>query len=492
MAEGSLIARSGRWLAAFALLGALAACSSFAPGANSSAEVTAVPLPAPAAHSEKPKRKIPAQVERNFGGAYEAPELEKRLTALVQRLVPNSERPDLHYSVTVLNSPSINAFALPDGQLFVTRGLVALANDEAEIAAVLAHEMSHVIARHATQRVEAAQKAILGSRVLSIVTGDRALGQQALVSGALSLASFSRQQELEADQLGIRNIYRAGFDPYGASRLLQDMDRYANFRAALPGQAAEEEGDNSFLSTHPSTPERLSLAIAAARQLTGPDAGAREHDSYIRSLDGLLYGDDPGTGLVRGRHFVHPAFGFAFDAPSGFVLENTPRAVIGVSTDGRALRFDTIRLQPLTSLSESLSGSATPELSIDNVERLTVDGNEAATALGTSPGWTFRFVLVRLGNDVYRFIYAARQLTPDIDRDFMASAATFRRLTAAEKANVHPLRLRIVTVGPLDSIESLSERMVDSPKPVEHFLALNGLERTAKLRLGQLVKIIAE
>lgn len=478
------------WLAALLAVGLVAGCTAFTPGQNSSAEVTVVPLPAPAERAGA-RKKIPAQVERNFGGAYEAPELEKRLEIIVQRLVPNSERPDLHYSVTILNSPTINAFALPDGQLFVTRGLVALANDEAEIAAVLAHEMSHVIARHATQRIEAAQKALLGSRVLSIVTGDRALGQQALVSSALSLASFSRQQEIEADQIGIRNIFRAGFDPYGASRLLQDMDRYASFRTVASGQPAEEE-ENGFFSTHPSTPERLSLAIAAARQLTGPDNGSHEHDTYVRALDGLLYGDDPNSGLVRGRHFVHPAFGFAFDAPSGFVLENTPRAVIGVNSDGRALRFDTIRVQPLTSLSESLVASATPELTIDNVERLTINGNEAATALGASPGWIFRFYLVRLGNDVYRFIYATRQMTPEIDAEFSASAMTFHRLAASEKAGIRPLRLRIVNVGPLDSLESLAERMVDSPRALDHFLALNGMSRTTKLRLGMPVKIIGE
>ncbi|WP_376800372.1 M48 family metalloprotease [Candidatus Raskinella chloraquaticus] len=481
-----------RWCGLALAAGLLSSCVAFGPAQNSPAEVTAVPLPTPAPRAETAKKRVPAQVERNFGGAYDSPDIERRLATIVQRLVPVSERPDLRYSVTILNAPTINAFALPDGQLFVTRGLVALANDEAEIAAVLAHEMSHVIARHATQRVEAAQKTLLGSRVLSIVTGDRALGQQALVSGALSLASFSRQQEIEADQIGIRNIYRAGFDPYGASRLLQDMDRFAAFRASLPGQQGDEDNENGFLSTHPSTPERLSLAVAAARQIGGPDIANRENDSYVRALEGVLYGDDPNSGLVRGRRFLHPAFGFAFEAPSGFVLENSPRAVIGVSTDGRALRFDTIRVQPLTSLTESLQASATPELTIDNIERLTINGNEAATALGASPGWIFRFVLVRLGNDVYRFIFATRQMTPQIDAEFTASAASFRRLSPLEKSTIRPLRVRIVTVGPLDSVESLAERMVDSPKPVDQFLALNGLDRGQKLRLGMPVKIIAE
>lgn len=484
--------RRSRFLGASLLVSLLAACSAFQPGSNSPAEVTAVPIPAPAPRAETAKRRVPAQVERNFGGAYDAPDVERRLATIVQRLVPVSERPDLRYAVTILNSPTVNAFALPDGQLFVTRGLLALTNDEAEIAAVLAHEMSHVIARHATQRVEAAQKTILGSRVLSIVTGDRELGQQALVSGALSLASFSRQQEIEADQIGIRNIHRAGFDPYGASRLLEDMDRYASYRASVSGPQGEDEPESGFLATHPSTPERLTLAVASARQLSGPDIGQRERDSYLRALDGMLYGDDPNSGLVRGRTFMHPAFGFTFEAPQGFSLENTPRAIIGITNDGRALRFDTIRIQPLTSLSESLAASATPELIIDNIERLTIDGSEAATAIGISPGWIFRFVLVRHGGEVYRFIFATRQRSPETDAQFVASAMSFRRLSQSEKANVRPLRLRLATVGPLDSIESMSEKMIDSPNRMKHFMALNGLDAQSRLRLGMPVKIVTE
>jgi predicted Zn-dependent protease len=484
--------RAGRTRGALgALLAlALAACGTLqTDGSGPFVTTTALPPPAPRPENAAPR--VPPSVARNFGGLYANPEIERRLQSIIARLGPASERPDLRYSVAVLNSPSINAFALPDGQLFVTRGLLAVANDEAEIAAVLAHEMAHVVARHAMQRMEASQNVLLGSRVLHAVTGDAQAGQNALVSGALTVASFSRQQELEADQLGIRNLHRAGFDPYGAARLLENMDRAAALRAAMLNQRSDNP-ESSFLATHPSTPERLALAVAGARQLAGPDVGARERDALLRALDGLTYGDDPQTGLVRGRTYVHPGFGFTFTAPDGFSLDNTSRAVVGVSRDGRAMRFDTIRVAPATSLAEALATSATADLAIDAVEAGQIGPLPAAFATGRSPGWAFRFALVRAGSEVYRFIFAARDLTPDDDAEFLRAARTFRRLTPQEVAAVRPQRLRVVTVASGDNVETLARRMAGEDRQMERFLALNGIDRTAQLRPGQRVKIVTE
>jgi predicted Zn-dependent protease len=468
----------------------LASCSPYQTDSPRGTVATA-PLPPAVPRPENAQPRVPPQVARSFGGLYSDPAIERRLASILARLVPASERPDLRYSVAILNSPTVNAFALPDGQLFVTRGLLALANDEAEVAAVLAHEMAHVIARHAAQRVEASQNVLLGSRVLQTVTGDTRAGQQALVTGAMTLASFSRQQELEADQIGIRTLGRAGYDPYGAARLLESMDRYAALRRNAFAPRGDG-GENSFLSTHPSTPERLALAIAAARQIAGPDVGARDRDSLLRVVDGLTYGDDPRTGMVRGRTYLHPGFGFTFVAPDGFSLENTARAVIGVARDGRALRFDTIRVSPLTSLNEALAASATPELAIEQVEDTQINGLPAAIAVGRSPGWAFRFVLVRLGNEVYRFIFAARSLTPEIDDDFRRAAATFRRLDREETAAIRPFRIRVVTVGSGDTVETLASRMAGEEQRVESFLVLNGIDRAAALSPGTRVKVVGD
>src|SRR5690606_10168196 len=172
----------------------------------------------------------------SYGGVYRAPALDALIEKTVERLSAASENPNLQYRVTVLNSPAINAFALPGGSLYITRGLVSLANDTAELSSVLAHEMAHVVARHAAIREDQMRQAAVVSRVISDVLSDPDLGALSLARSRLSLATFSRGQELEADAIGVGNSSRAGYDPFGASRFLTSMGRYAELRGNSSGQ----------------------------------------------------------------------------------------------------------------------------------------------------------------------------------------------------------------------------------------------------------------
>ena len=174
---------------------------------------------------------------------------------------------------TILAAGLRDAFALPDGRLYITRGLIALANDKAELASVLAHEMGHVIARHAAIREEQARQVAIIGHVVSDVLSDPQVGALALAKSKLTLAAFSRAQEFEADGIGVGISARAGFDPYGASRFLSDMQRNADLKAS---DGAGPRGID-FLSSHPATPERVKNALANARQFSGPGRGERDH-----------------------------------------------------------------------------------------------------------------------------------------------------------------------------------------------------------------------
>jgi predicted Zn-dependent protease len=267
-----------------------------------------------------------------FGGEGRAPQLQRLLTDVTNRLVLATDRPDEAYQVTILNSPVVNAFALPNGRLYVTRGLLALANDTSELAAVLSHEIAHVTLRHASQRSELQARSAVIKRVAENVLND---AEQAAVEqnqARSALANFSRAQELEADQTGVRVLARAGFDPYGATRFLTALGRSA---AGSGGTGADR------MASHPSTSERISLALQAARRANVPGAGETGRLEYLAAIDGLAYGDDPADGVVKGRRFVHGRLGVAFEAPEGFTLENTSQAVLGSSADGsRRLLFD--------------------------------------------------------------------------------------------------------------------------------------------------------
>jgi predicted Zn-dependent protease len=427
-----------------------------------------------------------------YGGAYEDPNLKGLINVTVTKLVAASERPDLHYRITILNAASVNAFALPSGNLYVTRGLLALANDSSELASVLAHEMSHVIARHAEMREDEARQVALVTRVFTDLGSDPETSALALAKSKIKLASFSRAQELEADGIGVGIAAHAGYDPYGAVRFLASMGRNAELKTHASGQTHIDPRAPDFLSSHPATPERIKNAQASAQQFS-PSAGAREKADYLSALDGMIYGEDPSEGFVRGRRFVHPKLGFTFVAPEGFTLDNTAQAVLGVREGGgQALRVDAVRVGAEQTLPEYLNSGWIENIDAKTVDETTINGLPAATATAKGDQWVFRLYVVRFGTDVYRFIFAAKRMNAEVDQMFREAVGTFRRLTIAESEAAKPLHLKIVTVAPADTLERLSARMAISDRPVERFRVLNGLAPTDRLTPGDQVKIVVE
>ena len=451
----------------------------------------------PTARAPQRQAELPAGQEREhmrilaaYGGAYDDQGLQSMLDRTVDKLVAASERPDLRYQVTILNSPAVNAFALPTGQLYVTRGLIALANDNSELASVLAHEMAHVVARHAAIREEQTRQASLVSRVATDLLSDPQLGALALAKSKIALASFSRAQEFEADGIGVGITARAGFDPYGAERFLTSMGQNAHLRAH---RANIDPRAPDFLSSHPATPERITNAVSSARQYTGPSGGPRDKAEYLALLDGLVYGEDPSEGFVRGRRFLHPKLGFTFTAPDGFTLDNTASAVFGVKDGGaQALRLDVVRVPTEQSLGEYLVSGWIENIDQKSIETFSVSGFPAATATAAGDQWTFRLYVVQFGSEVYRVIFAAKHRTEAVDRTFRDSINTFRRMSVSEIQQTRPLRLKLAEVQRGDTVDRLARRMAVSDRHVERFRVLNGLGPNDKVKPGDRVKMVVE
>ena len=430
-----------------------------------------------------------ARIVAAYGGIYHDPKLEQMLARIVGRVVTSSDRPDQPYSVTILNAPAVNAFALPGGSVFVTRGLLALASDSSEVAAVIAHELGHITANHAVARQNKARDAMIVSRVVTDVLDDGA-GKLALASSQRSLAAFSRQQELEADAIGVRTIGHAGYDAYAASRFLDLMGRYARYRS---GGGVASDGRPDFLASHPSTPERVSFAATAAHEFGAPGSGETDRDRYLAGIDGTIFGDDPSQGYVRDRTFVHPTLGVSFTVPPGFVIDNTADAVLATGTDGTALRFDAVSLARGSDLAAYLASGWVNGLVAGSVRTFSVHGMSGAIAAANAQGWTFQIAVVQTPTGAtYRFIFANEGKTSGFDAAAMATVSTFQQLQPGALDTLRPLRVHVVQVAAGDSEDSLVARMRGVEKPRELFRILNDLAPNASLAPGSKVKIVSE
>jgi predicted Zn-dependent protease len=449
-----------------------------------------------------PAVRPPAETNRNtvqhkelvaqFGGEYRAPAAEAYLNAVLAKLARTSDEPNqAAYRVTILNTPVVNAFALPSGNLYVTRGLLALASDGSEVAAVMAHEIGHVTARHSALRAEREREAAVISKAAEVIQ-NRQKGEEIRSNQRLSVASFSRQQELEADSIGVRAIARAGYDPYGASRFLTSLGKSTELRAALYGKK-KNALDFDILSTHPSTPDRVARAVEAARQIGAPGIGQRDREAYLTAIDGVAFGDDPADGFVRGRQFTHPRLRFTFTAPEGFLLENSAEAVFGVrDRDNQAVRLDNVREQPGVSLDDYVASGWVDGLLRSSVRHLTVNGLAAIVATARAGEWNFRIAVIEMDGQLYRVIFAVKELSAQAEHEFDESIATFRRLSTEEARDVRGLRIAIVTAALGETIATMGARMTTPNRPTEYFLLLNGLDPDSALAPLERYKIVTE
>ncbi|MCA0400735.1 MAG: M48 family metalloprotease [Proteobacteria bacterium] len=427
----------------------------------------------------------------SFGGEYRHQKSQAILNAIADRLRLVSDRPNEYFRIIILNSSSVNAFALPNGYVYLTRGLLALSNDTSEIASVIAHEIAHVTNRHALARAELESQNVLVSRVVAEVLENPGASQFMRDQSRVTLAGFSRQQEIDADEVGVRAIAKAGFEAHGATRFLAALDRSGRMRESLAKGTPDERND--ILATHPTTPERIARAIAVARQYGAPGIGEADRGKWLGAVEGIVYGEDPMQGIVRGRSFIHPRLKFAIDAPDGFSLENSPQAVLGVAPGAKeAMRLDSNRLDAGKALSALLAEQPIEGIKVTEITEMKIGDLPAASGVARGADWSFRAILIRSGDYVYRLIFAAQGLSAAQDARFLEAARSFRRLTE-EEVKAHPIhRLRLVSARADDKPDNLVARyMAGQPNAIEHFYVMNGLGPQDSLVPGHQYKVVS-
>ena len=473
-------------LAALLLAPALAGCA-----VNPATGERNLTLMGPEGESRVGREQHP-QVVRAFGGVYPDRRVQDYVTRVGRALAQVTETPNVSFTFTVLDSPSINAFALPGGYVYVTRGLLALASDEAELTGVLAHEIGHVTARHSAQRYSQQVVAGLGAAVVGAITGSDDIADSVSFSAAAVLQGYSRDQEFEADTLGMRYLGRAGYALDAMAGLLAKLDWHSRLEAELAGQPAGQIDSRNIMATHPRTLDRLQRAAQAA----GPSQGRRERETYLRAVDGIVYGDDPDHGFVRGQTFIHPGLGIRFDVPAGYQLVSGARQVVAQNPNGAAIAFDSVRTEPVT-MTDYIRNVWGRSLSIEEVTRLNIAGFDAAAASARIKArrgpLDLRLVAIRTDSTVNRFLFLTPpSLSVALAADLQKVTSGFRRLTASEVSTVKPQRIRLHVVRAGESRAQLIDYMARDPGRERRFDIMNGLAEGAMPPVGSLVKVVAE
>lgn len=429
------------------------------------------------------------RIVASYGGEYRDAKTERLVARIVGALTAVSENPRQSYKITLLDSPAINAFALPGGYLYVTRGLLALANDASEVAAVLSHEMAHVTANHGVERQKREEAEVIASQVVAEVLSSDLAGKQALARGKMRLAAFSRNQELQADVIGVRMLGESGYDPYAAARFLDSMARYSRFVSAN----ADTDQSLDFLSSHPNTPQRIELARAHARNFgMEGSVGDKGRDYYLNGIDGLLYGDSPQEGYVRGQTFLHGGLGIRFDVPEGFQIDNKVEAVLATGPGDAAIRFDGVSDASHASLTDYISSGWVTGLKPETIRPLQLHGLEAATARAAADRWDFDVTVIRNGSQIFRFLTAVPKGSATLEPTAELLRSSFRKMSPDEAASLKPLRVRVLTVQPGETIATYANRMMGTTRKLELFQLINAMNDTSVLTPGSRVKIISE
>lgn len=438
------------------------------------------------------------QIVAEFGGAMSGPQADY-VTGVGRNIAYQSglgTSPGA-FKVTLLNSSINNAFAIPGGYVYVTRQLVGLMNNEAELAAVLGHEVGHVSARHSARREQqATQNALLGvlGQVLAgVVLGDSQLGKigQQVASTVPQLATlrYSRAQELEADGLGVQYLKSAGYDPRAMATLLASLAAQNSLDAQLQGRGTQVP---EWASTHPDPASR----VQNANQLAGADAaGNLNRDVFLQRIDGILYGDDPKQGVIEGNAFIHPDFRLSFTAPQGFYMVNGTAAVSINGNSGQAqlasASYNGNLETYVRSVFQALGGEQ-QTIAPQSLQRTTVNGLPAVygTARVTASNGQVDVV-------VYAYEFANNRafhftaITPaGQGAVFNPMFSSMRRISASEASAVTPRKVQVVTVRSGDTVSSLAARMAYTDQKEARFRVLNGLSSSDTLRAGQKVKLV--
>lgn len=430
-------------------------------------------------------------------GIYEVPELQAYISQLGKDLAAHSHREDLIFRFTVLDSPEVNAFALPGGYVYITRGILAYLNSEAEVGGVLGHEIGHITARHGVKQQSAATAAQIFSAVVAIKTGSQTYSDLSNILGGALLSGYGREQELEADRLGAEYIANIGFDPKEMLEVvgvLKDQEEFAKHRAKTEG--LQQQTYHGVFASHPRNDQRLQEVIESVEKQKAEVTRQSNSERFLQSLDGLLFGQSPDQGLIRDNHFLHPVLGVAFKLPQDWRTQNLRDRFIILSQDKLAMIQLTV---------EDLHKRETPKEYLYRIlgnprpvqeQSLEISGLPAYSLVGTiqTPAGraNARFTAIFHQEKAYLFVGAADPKTDFSihDKEFVTVAGSFHPMTEQERKQAQPYRLKTYRTKPGDTYAKLAQKIPLPNYKEEQLRLLNGDYPDRELTPGRLIKLV--
>ncbi len=424
-------------------------------------------------------------------GEYDDPELQEYVASLGQELAAKSERAHLEWHFAVLDDPLVNAFALPGGYVYITRGILAHFNSEAELAAVLGHEIGHVVARHGANQMSKQQLAGIGLAVGSIALdpGNRT-GLADLAGQGMQLAflKFGRDDERQADNLGLRYIDRVGYDPRPMANVFQTLGRVSSAAGAPAGP--------NWFSTHPAPENRIELLNSAMQRMDGDFNGRPvRRNEYLTRLGGLTFGENPREGFFEENVFYHPDLGFQLTFPAGWKTQNSRSAVAATSPEKDAVMMMTLED------AESLEAAEEKFFTDTKAKRgrRFETGIRGLQSLGTyfevdlkdqQPSRRILGQVSFIDHDqrIYRLLaYGKDEDYRNHDRTLENAVGSFRRLTDKKILSVQPAKMKLVRLDRAMTLEEFDERY-PSTVDLKQLAILNSAEADTRFERGDYVK----
>jgi len=418
--------------------------------------------------------------------------LQNYVQTMGRKLAAVSHRPNLEWHFTVVDSSVVNAFAIPGGYVYITRGILAYLGSEAELAGVVGHEIGHVTARHTVRQMTRAELAQIGLGVGSVLSpAFGQLGNLAQNGLGLLFLRFSRDSEREADRLGVEYAGRAAYDPREVSNFFEVLGRLsaANDRETIPG----------WLSTHPDPPERVQTTRMLAQewiQMLGltPERMAINRDNLIRAVDGLVFGNDPREGFSEGREFYHPMLEFQIAFPDGWQVENTRSAVLALDPQKAAQMQLSVAKVPAGTTAVAYARELAQQGMIpERSDETTINGNRAF--IGTyvirseNGPLAAEAAFIEYRNQIFEIVGVTADYRRYADL-FDRAIRSFTRLTDQRILRAQPDRLRVYTAKEGDTLTILAQRNNNPRVPADQLAILNRLAVDAPMTPGRLLKIV--